>query len=262
MNTTQHPDGDELLLYALEPGARPESVCTHVRQCETCQRELAEIQKVLAVSAMAAQPFTPPAGAKERLLQAAGVTIPAAPIKEPVEIRQSRHQTSRLLLWTGWAAAAACLIYAMLLHNTAFRMSQLLGQQSAELQRLRVSADRAERVLAVLNSAQAQRVTLVAAHAKPEPAGQAVYLPQRGALIFTASNLAPLPPNKTYELWIIPANGSAPVPAGTFTPDARGMASVILPPLPRGIAAKAFGVTQEKSGGSTTPTLPILLAGG
>jgi anti-sigma-K factor RskA len=121
---------------------------------------------------------------------------------------------------------------------------------------------RARQVLDVLSSPEAQRATLVAAHTTPVPTGHAVYLPNRGALVFTASNLAPLPANKTYELWVIPANGTAPVAAGTFQPDARGMASVLLPSLPRGIQAKAFGVTMENSGGATTPTLPILLAGG
>jgi hypothetical protein len=46
-----------------------------------------------------------------------------------------------------------------------------------------------------------------------------------------------------------------------FRPDGRGNASVIMPPLPKGIAAKAFGVTVEDEGGATTPTMPIVLAG-
>jgi anti-sigma-K factor RskA len=74
--------------------------------------------------------------------------------------------------------------------------------------------------------------------------------------------MIPLPPNKTYELWVIPADGTAPIPAGTFQPDSHGMASVLLPNLPAGIQAKAFGVTMENAGGATTPTLPILLTGG
>ena len=73
--------------------------------------------------------------------------------------------------------------------------------------------------------------------------------------------MASLPADKTYELWVIPANGSAPIPAGTFTPDATGNASVVMPPMPEGIPAKAFGVTIEKAGGSSTPTAPILMAG-
>ena len=85
--------------------------------------------------------------------------------------------------------------------------------------------------------------------------------PTKGTLVFLASNLDPLQALKTYELWVIPADGSAPVPAGTFHPDDQGNASVIMPTLPRGVAAKAFGVTIEPDGGSQTPTLPIVLAG-
>ena len=108
-------------------------------------------------------------------------------------------------------------------------------------------------------------MTLVSAHAQPEPEGDAVYLKERGSLVFTASNLAALPANKTYELWLIPANGAAPIPAGTFEPDRLPTAHgqlVLLPHLPAGIEVKAFGVTLENAGGSATPTLPILLAGG
>jgi hypothetical protein len=35
----------------------------------------------------------------------------------------------------------------------------------------------------------------------------------------------------------------------------------MMPQLPKGIAAKGFGVTIENEGGSDTPTLPIVLAG-
>jgi anti-sigma-K factor RskA len=46
-----------------------------------------------------------------------------------------------------------------------------------------------------------------------------------------------------------------------FRPDAAGNASVVMPDMPKGIEAKAFGVTIENAGGSNTPTMPIVLAG-
>jgi anti-sigma-K factor RskA len=51
------------------------------------------------------------------------------------------------------------------------------------------------------------------------------------------------------------------MPAGLFRPDASGSASVVLPTLPQGVEAKAFGVTIEDAQGSATPTLPIVMAG-
>jgi anti-sigma-K factor RskA len=86
-------------------------------------------------------------------------------------------------------------------------------------------------------------------------------LPERGGLVLLATNLKPLPEGKTYELWVIPANGKAPVPAGLFRPDAVGTANLVLPPLAAGIQAKAFGVTIENASGSDTPTSPIILSG-
>ena len=80
-------------------------------------------------------------------------------------------------------------------------------------------------------------------------------------LIFQANNMEPLQPAKVYELWLIPANGGNPIPAGTFHPDERGYASIIMPPLPKGVEAKAFGVTIENEGGSQTPTMPIIMVG-
>jgi anti-sigma-K factor RskA len=115
--------------------------------------------------------------------------------------------------------------------------------------------------MAALTDPDAMRVTLVKAPSKAAPVGRASYVAEKGALLFTASNLEPVQPSKTYELWIIPADGSSPVPAGTFIPDARGDATVIMPEIPKGIIAKAFGITIEDQGGSLKPTSPIVLSG-
>ena len=120
----------------------------------------------------------------------------------------------------------------------------------------------ARQVMDTMTDSSAMRVTLTKGKTAPVPQGKATYVASKGALIFLASNLEPLQPGKTYELWLIPAAaGENPIPAGTFRPDERGNASVIMPPLPKGVEAKAFGVTVEDEGGSATPTLPIILAG-
>jgi anti-sigma-K factor RskA len=76
--------------------------------------------------------------------------------------------------------------------------------------------------------------------------------------VFLASNLQPLQGTSVYELWVLPADKSAPIPAGTFRPDAGGNASVVMPHLPKGVAAGGFGVTIEQAGGSSTPTMSTL----
>ncbi len=276
-----HPDLDQLILYcmgkpapATPEAAEVDQVRLHLAQCAECRARVAQLRSDMALAAMAVPQVAPPADAKARLFQAAGldlakITAAAAPAAAKLPsaasgnvIPMKPRRSSPGLIWGGWLAAAACLLYAFSIRQANQDMRQQLRLETAQLVQSTDSSARARKVLDLLSSPQAQRVTLVAAHTAPVPIGHAVYLPNRGALVFTASNLAPLPANKTYELWVIPANGSAPVPAGTFQPDARGAASLLLPKLPRGIQAKAFGVTLENSGGATTPTLPILLAGG
>ena len=126
---------------------------------------------------------------------------------------------------------------------------------------MEASNSRAEEITEVLTAPTAQRVVLTAPKAPPSPTGRVVYLPSRGELIFQGNNLARVPEGKTYELWVIPADGSAPIPAGLFRPDRAGNGAVVLPPIPSNVSAKAFGVTLEDAGGSKTPTAPILLAG-
>ena len=286
MTPDLHPDMDDLILFCLgTPAGAPESkadaavteqVRVHMQRCPECSAEAAQMRSDLARMAMSVPQIPPPASAKERLMQAAGVSsasnaIKSAPLQsftEPdrdgsAEIKAVRvRRTNPALIWGGWVAALAFLFYAVYLRDLKQNVEHRLALETAQLNQTNADAERAREIVEVLTSPKSQRVTLVSAHAQPEPSGDAVYLKSRGALVFTASHLTPLPPNKTYELWVIPANGSAPIPAGTFQPDAQGMASVLLPQLPKGIPAKAFGVTMEKSGGSTTPTLPILLAGG
>jgi hypothetical protein len=177
------------------------------------------------------------------------------------EERPARGLVGKVVPWIGWAVAAGL---AVVTGNLYHQREDLRGVAVAEASRLdHVTADAAaaRQVLDAMTDSSARRVTLIPAGATaPVPTGRATYVASKGTLIFLASNLEPLQPAKTYELWLIPVGGN-PIPAGTFHPDAHGDASVILPPLPKGVEAKAFGVTVEDEGGATTPTMPIILAG-
>lgn len=139
------------------------------------------------------------------------------------------------------------------------------AQQTAqEAQLTTEQAARAQRVLQLLTNPSAMQVVLhltPAGSASTKPEGRASYDAQRGELVFVASHLKPIQSNKTYQLWLLPASGAAPVSAGVFRPDAKGNASIVLPQLPKNVPVKGFGVTIENSGGSTSPTMPIVLAG-
>ena len=115
-------------------------------------------------------------------------------------------------------------------------------------------------MVATLTSTDAMRVTLVAAQTPPQPQGKAIYVKERASLIFLASNMPALPPQRAYELWLIPTVGN-PIPAGVFKPDSKGGATVVEPTLPAGVEAKTFAITVEPEQGSATPTMPIVMTG-
>jgi anti-sigma-K factor RskA len=265
MNGDRHISQEDLGLHAMQALSSEESAAVrlHLAECAQCSNELADAYGDLAFVAMSVEQHAVSEGARQRFID----HISAGSIRErgpadarviPIDAPRSTHKTS---VWVPWAAVAALLVLSITLGMKNQSLSRELRQQSTVAALQTASSEHAQEVLDVLTAPAAQRVTLTAAKTHPAPTARAVYVASRGALILQASNLEPLPENKTYELWVIPANGSAPVPAGLFRPDAAGSASLVLPQLPKGIAAKAFGVTIEKASGSDTPTAPIVLSG-
>jgi hypothetical protein len=292
----RHPTPEDLTLFAMELLSPAESATAaqHLESCAECRAELGRIYGDLALTAATVDLEAPPATSRERLIlqvarekkilpasgqpiaqasQAQLTTLPAVdapPIASfgrsgsllSIEDRPQRRTGRTILAFAGWAIAAGLAVAVALQHKDRADLSNTLATQQAELQRLNTDAASSHKLMDALTDPLAVRVTLTAKPLpKAQPIGGVTYNPNKGSLVFLASNLDPLQAYKTYELWVIPANGSAPIPAGTFHPDDQGNASVIMPDLPPGIAAKAFGITIEADGGSQTPTSPIIMAG-
>ncbi len=267
MTDGTHIPQEDLALYAMQALSAEESAAVrlHLAECAPCRAEVAEISGDLALVAMSVDQHPLPEGARQRFIDRIGAGSAAAPqpVSAPAAIIpiDTGRRPRVSFVWVPWTLAAALVLVAVGLGVKVRLLNQEIQRQSALAAEQASAASHAQEVLDLLTAPKAQHVLLTAANTHPAPSARAVYLPSRGALILQASNLEPLPENKTYELWVIPANGTAPVPAGLFRPDAQGSASLVLPQLPSGIPAKAFGVTVENAGGSATPTVPIVLSG-
>lgn len=244
--------GDDLALYALGSLAGEERAALerHLAECADCRRELDLLRGDMALLALEVAGPSPPQRARKRLLDGLG--------REP-RLRAIPMQR-RWWMLTPVFASLVLAIFAILLWRDIAGQRRRIEQLKAEVVRNESQVQHAREVLAVMEAPDAMRVTLVPGQAQPQPQGRAFYMPRKGALVFMASNLAMPPAHKTYELWLVPMQG-APIPAGTFMPDAHGSASVMMPPLPAGVEAKAFAVTMENEGGSPTPTMPMVLVG-
>jgi anti-sigma-K factor RskA len=264
MTGNGHNTQEELASYAMQnlPVEESASIRAHLQTCAECRTELAQVCGDLALLGLAVEQQPLPEGARDRFLQRIASSPVVKPEEKPAEVTPIDVKKRRGAgFWVPWMTAAAMAIAAVSLGVQNKALNDELNDESKLVKNLAGQASKAQQVLEVLTAPSAQRVTLTEGKAPAEPSARATYLPDRGALILLATNLKPLPEGKAYELWVIPADGKAPVPAGVFHPDGTGTATLVLPPLPAGIAAKAFGVTIEKASGADSPTTPIILSG-
>ncbi len=293
MNATRHIEPEDLALFAMQllPKDEHAEVTAHLARCAVCGLALAEVQGDLAVYAHTVEMHSPPAQARERLMKQVAREKKVVPVERMAttpslevigrgerpyrtglgsgsylaeEEEPKRSLAAKVFPWVGWAVAAGIAVVAGNLYHERDALHSRMTAMAGQMDRVSSDAAAAKQVMEAMTDSAARRVTMTATPATPAPPvpqGRVTYLAERGTLIFLASNMEPLQTYKTYELWLIPADGRDPIPAGTFHPDERGNASVIMPPLPKGIEAKAFGVTVEDEGGSQTPTMPIIMAG-
>jgi len=200
----------------------------HLLECDECDDDVRSFTRVATALAYAVPPVEPDATVRRRVLDA--------------DVRTSSTPgPSRL---TPWLAAAASLALAIGLGGYAFALRQ--------------SAADARSVVVVLTAQDLVRVDLQGQPVAPGASARAFWSQTRG-LIFTAARLPPLPPGRTYQLWII--SGQMPVGAGLLRPAPDGAVQAVFS-TPAGLAqAAAFAVTIEPDGGAPAPTGDKYLVG-
>ena len=243
---------EDLALYAMGSltGDARAAVEKHVRECADCRQELELLRGDMAALSYSAAGSVPPRRSRQRLMDAIQ--------REP----RRKEMPARRTWWAAvpWFAAVAMTVLAVLQMSQNSGLQRQLADLRDRSDTQQVQLERAQEVVATLTATDAVHVTLVAAKTPPQPQGKAIYVRDRGSLIFIANNFKALPSDKAYELWLIPTKGS-PIPAGVFKPDSRGSATVVNPPLPPGVEAKAFAITVEPEAGSQAPTSAVIMLG-
>ncbi len=248
---------EALALYALDALDNAEertALEAHLNSCPECRTELEALRGDTALLALSAVGPAPPQRSRQRLLDA---------IHE--DASRSSAKPQRMIVgvlrprWFTFVPIAATLllaIFGLTLVRSNLRLRTRLERTEAQLQEYHEQLAQTKAVVDLLNAPDAQHLTLVKANTPPQPQIKMIYSPRKGGLLLMANNLDPLPQDKVYELWLLPMNGSAPMPAGTFKPQSNGSA-MMDHSMTAGVEAKAFAITVEPEGGSQTPTMPI-----
>jgi len=252
---------DTLALYvmdALDDDRELAELREHLGTCGECRRELEALRGDMALLALSTSGPHPPQRSRERLMKAIAAE-PRLAMKHKSRFVMGRLQP-RWLSWTPIAVALLLVIFSAALVRENIVLRARRDGLALELEQTKRKAALAMEVMDMMNDPQLPRQTLVSASKPPQPQLKTIYQPQKGHVLLMANNLPVLPDDKVYELWLLPANGGAPMPAGTFTPDAKGNTMMMHAMDNGGIDAKAFAVTIEPRGGSQTPTMPIQYA--
>lgn len=264
-----HPQyAEALALYAMGSLDNRQELAeleAHLGTCGECRRELEALRADTALLALSAVGPRPPDRVRQRLLK----TIAAEPRMErraqkPFVVGRMRPR------WLTFAPMAVMILLAVcsiLLWQDLRDTKRLVREKQREIDQIATELSKTRSELAeardvkdVLHAPDAWPLTLVAMKTPPQPQMKVIYSKQKGALFVLASNTHQLPEDKIYQLWLLPADGGAPMPAGWFKPDNQGNGMIMHHMRSAGISAKGFAVTIENAGGSETPTMPIVMA--
>lgn len=265
----EHPqfteDVDLLALGLLEAGDCA-ALRAHLVQCEECRARFQEAQGLSALLSLSTPSAQPPPQVRQQLLQRISSERARPAVAAAAAAGSPRRGTptlgrSGMVLYLGWAAAAAAILLAFAIVSAEKRQGrQQLAALHAQLAAKQDELDRTREVLDLLRSTDALRVHLVSSTAPwPWPEGK-VYYQAKNGLLFMASHLPPLDPGKAYQLWCVPEDGS-PASAGLFEPDAKGNATLLVRGVPVRMKPKTFAVTIEPEGGAPGPTGPQVMVG-
>jgi anti-sigma-K factor RskA len=203
----------------------------------------------------------PPPSLRERVMQSVGARV------------NSVARASVPRPWWLWVAtAASCLVaVGMAIHAGQLRARirdleislrdarQLLDVRERQVADAERSAAGAQTMVSVLSAPDVARIDLAGQTVAPQASGRVFWSRSRG-MTFTAANLPPLAPGRTYQLWVVTA-GPAPISVGFVDPDPQGgVTQVFSTPadLPQPVAV---AVTNEPEGGVPAPTGQQYLVG-
>lgn len=249
-----------------------QDLLSRLRQLEAATTQLAYVA-----------PDTPlPANAKSQLMtriqaEVAETSVtsvaafqPAPPLRRPVAPESSLNWLTRLRLTlralNPWAIATGCaLLVLILLTVYVSQLQSRLGQMSAQLDTLQTEINQLQQqqqadrhMLALIANTAPERVLQLPGTAELPQASGIFYSSSDSQGVLILHGLTPLPPDQTYQLWLIPADGP-PESAGLLAVPAAGPTwlTVDVPSTARNFAK--VGVSLEPAGGSPAPTKVVLL---
>jgi anti-sigma-K factor RskA len=218
--------------------------------------KLSEARGRVALLALTVPQENPRPTAKEKLFaRIAAERTAGLPSAAKEERKASVPWWSWVLVPTSIVLAVACLLLSWQNRKLGAELNaSRLATKGIEREKQHV-----EELARVLASPDTITVKLAGTSDAPQAAGFVKYNPQIGMGLYAAQHLPPLPAEKAYQMWLVPANG-VPISAGVFKSE-DSASRLLTAQVPAATKPQAFAVTIEPAGGVPQPTGPKVLLG-
>lgn len=229
-----HSEMDELYELYVLGGLEPEEQVEIDEHLKTdCAHCIENVRKaVFTTSALAelADPLQPPAAVRRRISAAL----------QPPKLKTSWNWLIPVLS----VAAVCAVVFAIWSSSSLQSVRSRLEHVTGERDQLRTAVE-------ILSRTDTRTIQFGPNDSAPH--GRVLVNP-RGGFVVTGSDLPAIAESKTFELWLIPSNGKAPVPAGLFRPDAANAFVHVSQESVNPSQIAAVAVTVEPLAGSAAPT--------
>lgn len=247
------------VLGSLDPDERA-AFETHLAACGACAADVRALGSVVDALAHSVPQRTPRPELRQRVLAAFGAERRTNAVRGATAARQWLPLAALVVLAVGVGVYAARLqVRVTLLED---RLAQALLQASAAesvvADARRVSGE-LQSAMGVLAAPDMVRIDLAGQAPAPQATARALWSRARG-MVFTVSNLPPLPAGRIYQVWVVPA-AQAPISAGLLVPDPAGAGQTYFSTPPDIPPPAAVAVSIEPAGGVPAPTGAIYLVG-
>ncbi len=242
--TREHEALRDLIAPVALGAAAPHEIArveAHAKECAVCGEELNALRAAADVLAIAVPQHDPPPSLKESLMSTvraeaaeraeAGEPAAGAPAAEE-PARRRRDRGRRFLGLPAWPAAAALATLVALALAIGLVVTTSGGS----------------------GDGKATTIAMTAGPAAPGISGRVLYVPDQDTAVVEMSDLPPLDPGDSYQLWII-RNGT-PTSAGLFESTGPAAARTVATGLQDG---DALAVTAQPATSRAAPEGPILV---